>query len=510
MPFVRVSKAGKVSRVSKGKTQKIRMILLILFPTPDTFKLMLKVAAILIVVTILGLVFFDVGYITSKLIKPNIPFLNHTQTINNPTSVSGKIQINGPILDNSTISIGVRDRGSSGSYRVFAFGMKPADDMPWLFTEAKENTTYEFVAYLDENNQVAFSSDPTFITAPATDEVLTLNIETPQASPTPATISGTVYINGYIPQGATFDVMGRVYGSTGNFSEIVDNLPAQVKQAINYSNAQAGTKYEIKGQLFDKNGAVIGASQSVVLSAPSDAAQLTINSSAQPPQGSVTLIQNNTASPTTSSASTSGSTISGTINFNGSAPSGSSIVILAKQPSDASYQVVVNGIVPQNGSIWTWNEATPGITYNMVAVLKGQINGSQNIDYADSQTYTVAAPAQNQLFTLNTGISMGVPTGSVSITCGTKTNNIWNANTVNFSSVTGAQYYSMQIGSTSGGYDISNIAQPAQSTTNQTITVNNLSDSVTYYAQYAVASVTNPTPAQYSPYTSAYILKCPN
>src|SRR6185295_1357273 len=140
--------------------------------------------------------------------------------------------------------------------------------------------------------------------------------------------------------------------------------------------------------------------------------------------------------------------------FNGSAPAGTSIVILAKQPGAASYQVVVNGISPQNGSTWTWNGAIPGVTYNMVAVLKGQINGDQNIDYADSQTYTIAAPAQNQLFTLNTGISMGAPTGSVSITCGTKTNNVWNGNTVNFSSVNGAQYYSMQVGSTSGGYDI--------------------------------------------------------
>jgi hypothetical protein len=478
---------------------------------------MLKIAVIAIVVAILGLIFFDIGLITSKFIKPNIPFLNSTSQTSGGKqgSISGTIQINGPIPQGSSLSIGVREHGSADTFNIFASGMTAIDDASWQYTQGTSGKSYQFQAYLDLNGKhfEFATSDPITITAPATDEVLTLNIEVPMEDPTPqsAMISGTVYINGYIPPGATFDVMGRVYGSTGNFSEVVDNLPALIKRTITYSKAQAGTKYEIKGQLFDQNGTVIGSSSSIVLSAPSDSAQMTINSSAQPPAGTVIPIQNNTGASSVPAASSGSQTsISGTINFNGSAPSGSSIVILAKQPSDASYQVVVNGITPQNGSTWTWNGAIPGITYNMVAVLKGQINGNQNIDYADSQTYTVAAPAQNQLFTLNTGISMGAPTGSVSITCGTKTNNVWNGNTVNFSSVTGAQYYSMQVGSTSGGNDIANIAQPAQSTSNQTITVNNINDSVIYYAQYAVASVTNPTPAQYSPYTSAYTLKCPN
>lgn len=480
---------------------------------------MLKIAVIAIVVIIFGLIFFDVGLITSKFIKPNIPFLNSSTSTTFPSNsqkqaaISGTIQINGPIPQGSSISIGVREHGATTNFNIFASGIAATDDVSWQYTQGKEGTSYDFQAYLDLNGSKAATSDPFSITAPATDEVLTLNIEIPNASPTPATISGTVYINGYIPQGATFDVMGRKYGSTGNFSEVVDNLPALIKRTVTYSNAIAGQKYEIKGQLFDQNGTVIGSSNSIVLSAPSDSAEMTINSTAQPPQGTVTQIQNNTGSPspTSSTPPSSSSAISGSINFNGSAPSGSSIVILAKQPADTSYQVVVNGINPQNGSTWTWNGAISGITYNMVAVLKApNTTTNSTYDAADSQTYTVAAPAQNQLFTINTGISMGQPTGSVSISCGTKTNNVWNGNTVNFSTVSGAQYYSFQVGSTSGGNDIANISQAAQSTPNQTINVNNLNDSVIYYAQYAVSSVTSPTPAQYSPYTSAYTLKCPN
>lgn len=473
---------------------------------------MLKIAVAVIIILIFGLIFFDVGFITSRFIKPNIPLSNSIQQKQAP--VSGVVKVNGPIPSGSSISIGVRDHGSSDVYKIFV-SLPAADETAWKYIGALTGSSCEFQAYLDSNGRRLATSETLNVTAPATDEVLTLNIEIPMEDPAlvPATISGTVYINGYIPQGATFDIMGRVYGSTGNFSEVVDNLPALIKNPITYSKAQTGTKFEIRGQLFDKNGTIIGTSSSVVLSAPSDNAEVTINSSAAPPAGAITLLENNTgssapgSSPATSALPIGSSAISGTINFNGSAPSGSSIVILAAPQGQTSYQTVVNGISPANGTTWTWNGAATGTTYNMVAVLKGQSNG-QNIDYADSQTYTVAAPAANQLFTINTGISMGAPTGSVSITCGTKNNNIWNG-TLNFSTVTGAQYYSMQLGSTSGGNDIANVNQAAQSTANQTINVSGLKDSVVYYAQYAVSSVTNPTPAQYSPYSGAYTIKCP-
>lgn len=478
-----------------------------------------KIAVGVILITIFGLIFFDVGFLASKYIKSNIPFMNSgspsvTTSLTKQATVSGTIQINGPIPQGSSISMAVREHGASGGFTIFASGLPAVDDTFWQYSQGKEGQSYDFQSYLDLNGRrFGFAtSDSLTVTAPAAEEMITMNIESPsEGELLPATISGTVYINGYIPQGATFDVMGRVYGSTGNFSEVVDNLPALIKRTVTYSSAQAGTKYEIKGQLFDKNGTVIGSSNLVVLSAPSDNAQLTINSAAQPPAGSITPIpaagSPATPAPSGSVTPSGSSAISGTINFNGSAPSGSSIVILAKQPADASYQVVVNGVTPANGSTWAWNGAVAGVTYNMTAVLKGQVN-SQNIDYADSQTYTVAAPAANQLLTLNTGISMGAPTGAVSVTCGTKNNNVWNG-TVNFSSVTGAQYYSFQIGSQSGGSDISNINQAAQSTTNQTINVSNLNDSVVYYAQYAVSSVANPTPAQYSAYSGTYTIKCP-
>ena len=475
-----------------------------------------KIALVAIVIIIFGLIFFDIGFLASKYIKPNVPFMNSaSESSGKQSGISGVVHLNGPIPPGSSISIGAKEHGSTSDYTIFVSGMTAVDDSAWNYAQAQEGKSYQLQAYLDLNGSHSAMSDPLTVSAPAAEEVLTINIESaPTASPTPATISGTLYINGYIPDGAVFDLLGRPYGSTGNYSVVVDNLSASVQRMLSYSNAVSGQKYEVKGQLLDVNGTVIGESPVVVISAPSDNAQVTINSSAQPPAGSVTPIGSvapaSSGSPAASAPASGGSTISGTINFNGSAPAGTSIVILAKATTDSNYNVVVNGVTPGNGSTWSWSGATPGTTYNMVAVLKGQTN-NQNIDYADSQTYTVAAPAQNQLFTLNTGISMGAPTGSVWVTCGTKgSNNVWTGNTVNFTSVSGAQYYSFQVGSTSGGYDIANIQQAAQSTTNQTISVGNMNDSIIYYAQYAVSSVTNPTPAQMSPFSGVYNLKCPN
>lgn len=476
--------------------------------------MLLKGIAIGIVVLIFALVFFDAGLITSKFVKPNIPFFNSSGQ--KQVLVSGVVKINGPIPQGSSISIGVREHGLADVYKIFVT-LPAADETPWKYIGAISGNSYEFQAYLDTNGNRSTTSEPLVVTAPAGEEILTLNIETPPApQPQPASISGVVYINGYIPEGATFDILGRVYGSLEDYSVVVKDLSATVKRTMTYTNAVSGEKYEVIGKLYDSKGSLIGTSNNIAISAPSDNAELMINSSAAPPVGAITVLQNNTSSsapsntPTSSALPAGSSAISGTINFNGSAPSGSSIVILATpQGTTQDYQVVVNGITPANGSTWTWNGAAAGTTYNMLAVLKGQQN-NQNTDYADSQTYTVAAPANNQLFTLNTGFSLGAPSGPVFPTCSThNSNNTWDM-TVNFTNVTGAQYYVLQLGSTSGGNNVVNASQTAQTTSNNTQQVNaTINDSVVYYAQYAVASVTNPTPAQLSPFSGPFTIKCP-
>lgn len=208
------------------------------------------------------------------------------------------------------------------------------------------------------------------------------------------------------------------------------------------------------------------------------------------------------------SSTSGGSAISGSISLVGTPPSGTSIVIVAKvSNSTDSFKTVVSGISATSGSTWSWNGAVSGTSYDMIAILKGSSNGVDT-DYAASQTYVITAPSLNQIFSLNAASAPGAPNSSPTITCGAKAaNNTWSAN-INFPTVAGAAYYKMQLGSTSGAYDISNTAAPAQSGDNQVVNVT-LNDSVVYYAQYSVANTLNPTAAQYSSFSSPASLKCP-
>lgn len=222
--------------------------------------------------------------------------------------------------------------------------------------------------------------------------------------------------------------------------------------------------------------------------------------------GTITVLQDTT--DRYSSTTAQSSTISGTISFTGTAPTGTSIVIVARANGTSDpYKTVVSGISATNGATWNWSSAQNGKTYDMIAILKGS-SGGIDTDYASSQTYVVTAPAFLQIFSVNAASAPAAPTGTVTTTCATHlSNNTWTAS-VNFETTTGAQMYKLQVGSTSGASDIINTSQSAQSGSTQNVTAT-LTDSVVYYAQYAVATAPNPTAAQYSPFSTPVSIKCP-
>lgn len=224
----------------------------------------------------------------------------------------------------------------------------------------------------------------------------------------------------------------------------------------------------------------------------------------KPSDKKITLLQNNTASNPSASPSTNmdSSTISGTINLVGSAPSGSSLVIAARTTgSGEQFKVVLDGITAQNNASWSWNQAQNGVRYDLFAVLKGK-SGSVDIDYASSPSSTVKSPYQGQTFVVDIGYTLSAPTGSITITCSSQSNNYWTA-VVNYPLVQGALMYKLQVGSTSGGSDIADGTINAQT---QDVTIK---DSVTYYSRYAVASVSNPTSYQFSAFSTPQAIRCP-
>lgn len=221
--------------------------------------------------------------------------------------------------------------------------------------------------------------------------------------------------------------------------------------------------------------------------------------------GTLTVLQDNTTGK--SSQYSGSSNISGTIGFSGTAPSGSSIVIVARKSGTSdSYKTVVGGISAANGTSWTWSTAASGTAYDMIAILKGSGSNGIDIDYAMSQTYVVNAPAYSQLFSINASTAPSQPSGEITTTCSNKSGNSWNV-TVNYPTVAGVQWYKLQVGSTSNASDIINTSQAASSMSPSATAT--FTDSVLYFAQFAVANSANPTDYQYSEFSEPQTIKCP-
>lgn len=408
---------------------------------------------------------------------------------NQPATVSGTFDLNGIPPAGSSITVSIRDVSATASAFVNLQGpLTATDSATWTYTEALTNHSYEVKGVLTNNGAVIGQADPIFLTAPAKNAVLRINVQSPPSTAA-AVITGTIQTNGYIPPGSLITVQGRVLGAS-QFTPVVKNLLASPNQVLTYANAVVNQKYEVQGILTNA-GNVIGTSNIIVVTAPAAGELLQINSSAQAPA---------TATPTNQS-------ISGNITINGSVPPGGSVVVYSRPTGTTQFNVAVNNVSPADGATWTW-PAQSGQSYDLVAVLKQpESNGTQQ-DAATSNTVTVTAPAANVLFTLNSGFQLPGPTGAMTISCGTHSSaNTWTAS-VNFASVTGAGSYWFQVGSSSGGSDLVNTTQNATNNPTQSVNIN-VNDSVTYYARYAYAPQAGAAQNQFSPFSYVQNIHCP-
>ncbi|HMS22196.1 MAG TPA: hypothetical protein PKA38_00350 [Candidatus Levybacteria bacterium] len=429
----------------------------------------------------------------------------NTKTETKTASISGKFNINGIIPEGASITLTQKQIGKTGAtQKIFASNLPVADQSLWSFNTAQENEEYEIQAQVVVGQNIVASSDVLFVTAPADDETLTVNIESEKHTPN-AVISGNIIINGYIPNGATITIKGRKLGAQ-QFTTVTQNLPAASRQFMNYTTALSGTTYEVEGILLTSTGTVIGTSNIITLTAPAGNEELIINSSSQPPL---------TPTPTPSTQTTvatptpipQGAAISGGINLNGAVPANSRIVIFQQTQNNPSYQVAVNNVSPMDGATWSWGSAQNGTWYTLIAVLKQHNADGTDTDIATSSPITVAAPASNVIFTLNSTVSLSSPGGPISVSCqtynGGPNQNTWNV-AITFQSIPGAQSYWYQVGSTSGSNNLVNTANQSN-----TITAT-FSNNTTYYARYAYTNVPS-TPLgspQWSGFSSSTPLQC--
>jgi hypothetical protein len=457
-----------------------------------------KTALILVIVILLGIIGFALFFNNGKI---SIPGMSES------ASITGSFDVNGVIPDDATVTLTQKELGGSGGAKVVASGLALSDGDTWSFNGATKGQTYILKAEVVVNGKVMASSSLITITAPADDESLALNLPAENQNKN-AVISGNIVVNGYIPQGATIKVQGRRLGET-NFNTIASNLTGQARQFMSYTTAVAGRTYQVQAELVNASGNTIGSSDTLTVTAPAVNEKLTINSSATAPS---------TTTPTSNGGSSSqnqgSSVLSGSINFNGSAPANSRIVVFAQAAGASSNQVIANNVSPTNAATWSWNGAQAGTWYTVVAVLKQAQGNGTDKDIADSQTLQVAAPATSIVFNINSGMSLSAPGANITVTCQTfndgPNQNNWSVN-VNYQAIPGAQSYWLQIGTSSGGNQTQNTTVNSSGGNNQSIGAT-LNNNVTYYAQYAYANVANVPVggSQYSGFSPSVPIQCGN
>ncbi len=423
-----------------------------------------------------------------------------------PSTITGIVDINGVIPEGSTLTLLQKEVGSTDAFRAFASSLSPKDGIEWVFSKASTNTSYEIQATLTKNEQILAQSSPITITAPAHNETLTLNILTQNETGT-AVISGTISLNGYIPEDATIIIQGRRPGST-SWTTVANNLPARNNQFMSYTTAVSGQAYEVHGLLMHQ-GKQIGESEILSLTAPAENETLTINSDATPPVTPLPTTTTTTGQPT-NAPTASTSTINGVIDFNGQAPANSRITIFERPSGTGSFQLAVDSITPLDGTTWSWNGAQAGQSYDMIAILKQKQTNGTDQDISNSNTVTIAAPATNQTLTINSGFSLPAAGGTISVACGTFTSSTqtWAA-TITYAPITNAQSYWLQIGLTNGGIEITNVTQNANNTASATVN-ETFQNGVTYFARYAYSTIPNlsANSSQFSPFSQTTSLRC--
>lgn len=417
--------------------------------------------------------------------------------------ISGSFDINGVIPAGATITL-AREEVLSHQDTTVSQTFPAVDQGTWSFGDITTGKTYIVTAHVIANGKTIATSDSIEVSAPAAEEVLVLNI--PAANPSgTAVISGNIRVDGYIPPGATITIQGRELGEK-KYTTIASNLTGAPSQFMSYASAVAGQTYEVIGILLDQSGNQIGISPTLDIDAPATNEQLTINSQATPPA---------TISPTPASipAATTQPTpvptptmISGSIDFNGVAPANSRIVIFEKVYNSQQYQVAVNNVTPLDNTTWQWTGPQAGTWYNVIAVLKQtQPNGTDQ-DIATSQMQSIAAPATNVVFTVNSGLNLSPPNGQITASCGNLSGSTWGGQ-MSYQSVPGAQSYWLEVGSAQGSNDIYNAIQNTNNQSNQTASVN-FQNGITYYARYAYATSLNAGQPQFSPFSSSIQFKC--
>lgn len=404
------------------------------------------------------------------------------------SGISGIIDLNGYSSKTATLSITVRPSGTTTFTPVVTNIIPTQDITPWKWTNATAGKSYDVKALLLENGKIVAESSIQSIVAPAKNIVLAATSPQQPVIAQQARIAGTLEVHGVIPAQSVVVISTRKKGES-QFTSVTTTLPAVNGNAWSWDGAQAGVTYEVQSYMV-ANSLPFSNIQTQVITAPALNEVITLNSTMQP------------ASPTTA-------TISGTLQLNGTIPSGSTISLSQKATDSAQFAVFNASLQAADGAAWSWQQAVAGKAYTIQAAL---ISAGATI--AQSQVLSVTAPATNQTLTINVNSRASGPSLPPTIQCVDRkdSTNKWKV-TVSYKYFSGAQQYWVKIGNNSGSYDNALSARyPATTPSVDTLTITTdyiLDDNISFYISYAYSkNSSSSNEADFSQFSYTNVVKC--
>ena len=414
-------------------------------------------------------------------------------TLPQKVSITGQLTINGYFPEGKSM---VRTYGreitndkTTASFSQVGQDRAAQQVMQYTWPNAKNDHTYQaYMALIVDGKEVAKSGVET-VKAPATDIGFIINssLTPPKPDEEYQTLSGTVLVNGSIPAGATLTIEGKKSNAT-DWNVVAENIPAAASVQWTYNDAEPGATYNSRARLVS-NGTNFGTSNVVTLTAPARNIQMTINSTFVPPQQ---------PKPVKTS-------VSGTINLNGSVPGSSSFRVLSRKAGSGDYQVVADNIAVVNGVRWEWNGAYEGTSYDF----KAQLMQFGTV-LSEAYNTNVSAPSSSVNFTVVTNAPLSAPPTAPRTSCDSKYNNVWNAaTTVDSIKDNSVRQYWLMVGTQPGFNDVLNVRWAANTDLEYRFALNNIVENTQYFTQYAWSTCADCTATgQFSPFTRSSF-RCP-
>lgn len=429
-----------------------------------------------IIKVIAGLIIgFLIVFVIVRLLQPD------------PVTISGTIHYNGIQPEDPTRGKVVLLQKEVGEtdYQTANDNVPLEVDAFWHWDKAIQGTTYNIKAYVEVDGKRIADSTEITVTAPSVNQVLVFNV-TKADLPASITegeivsITGSLDLNGYIPEGSTVLIQGRLKDDDNWING--ETFVASDGRKLSYDEATAGEAYQFRGILYDTSGVEIGRSTTLTVAAPATNQVIRIHSEAEAPEETAA--------------------ISGKITLNGAIEPNSTILMLQKLPGDKNY-TAFDRIPAVNGSTWKFDEAVSGAKYDITATL--QVNEQ---DVSKGTVLTVTAPAENEVITIDTNFSLNPPTQEPSTACVNQQEGRWNV-TITYKAVNNAKQYHLQAGSSQGG---TNVLNETTNATGSDITRNVLINAgQDYYTRYAYSTSSGCSENQcFSSYSPTRVFRCDN